>query len=100
MSPGLEPHENAQILERLLQNKLPKNDPILTFVLINAAALFVVAGVCDADVDSLDPSATVIKEVGPGEGRWKEGVRRARWAVESGAAWEQWKAYVAATNGT
>ncbi|KAF3356147.1 hypothetical protein VdG1_06475 [Verticillium dahliae VDG1] len=31
--------------------------------------------------------------------RWKEGVRRARWAVKSGAAWRQWSAFVDVTNG-
>jgi anthranilate phosphoribosyltransferase len=40
----------------------------------------------------------VIKEVGPGGGRWKEGVRRAKWAVGSGEAYRQWEKFVEVTN--
>lgn len=97
---GKEPHENAAILMNLLQNKLPRDDPILHFVLMNTAALFVVAGVCEADTSSMGPGddGQVITERGPGGGRWKEGVRRARWAVESGAAWKQWRQFVEVSN--
>lgn len=100
VSPGKEPHENAQILTRLLQNELPKDDPIVEFVLMNTAALFVVSGICEAGSTDmgLGDDGNVITERGPGGGRWKEGVRLARWAVESGEAWRQWIQFVEASN--
>ncbi|KAJ9668532.1 anthranilate phosphoribosyltransferase [Coniosporium apollinis] len=100
VSPGKEPHENAAILMRLLRGEMDRDDPIMHFVLINTAALFVVSGVCEADESNMGPGddGRVITERGPGGGRWKEGVRRARWAVESGAALRQWEAFVEATN--
>lgn len=100
VSPGKEPHENAQILTKLLQGQLPKDDPIFHFVLMNTAALFVVSGICEADTSDMGhgDDGEVIKERGPGGGRWKEGVRRARWAVESGEAWRQWRQFVEVTN--
>lgn len=100
VSPGKEPHENAAILTRLLQNELPKDDPILEFVLMNTAALFVVSGICEADSTDLGhgDDGKVITERGPGGGRWKEGVRLARWAIESGEAWRQWRQFVEASN--
>ncbi|CAN8101766.1 unnamed protein product [Discula destructiva] len=101
VSPGKEPAENAAILRAILNDELPDTDPILEFVLMNAAALFVVAGVCEADTSAMGPGddGLVITERGPGGGRWKEGVRRARWAVKSGEAWRQWGEFVDATNG-
>ena len=100
VSPGKEPHENAAILTKLLQNQLPWDDPILHFVLMNTAALFVVSGVCEADASDMGhgDDGKVITERGPGGGRWKEGVRRARWAVESGEAWRQWRQFVEVSN--
>ncbi|TAQ88498.1 hypothetical protein B7494_g3190 [Chlorociboria aeruginascens] len=85
VSPGKEPQENAAILTKLLQNQLPQDDPILHFVLINTAALLVVSGICEADTSNTGhgDDGKVIPERGPGGGRWKEGVRRARWAIES-----------------
>jgi anthranilate phosphoribosyltransferase len=100
VSPGKEPHENAEILTKLLQNQLPRDAPIFHFVLMNTAALFVVSGVCEADTSDMGhgDDGKVITERGPGGGRWKEGVRRARWAVESGEAWRQWRQFVEASN--
>ncbi|KAL2067061.1 hypothetical protein VTL71DRAFT_1485 [Oculimacula yallundae] len=100
VSPGKEPHENAAILTSLLQNQLPRDDPILEFVLMNTAALFVVSGVCEADTSDMGhgDDGKVITERGPGGGRWKEGVRRARWAIESGEAWRQWRGFVEVSN--
>lgn len=100
VSPGKEPHENAQILTKLLQNQLPRDDPILHFVLMNTAAMFVISGICDADTSDMGhgDDGKVITERGPGGGRWKEGVRRARWAVESGEAWRQWGSFVEVSN--
>ena len=85
------PHENAKILMSLLHNQLPDNDPVLDFVLINTAALFAVSGICEAEGDE------VICERGSGDLRWKEGVRRAKWAIESGAALRSLHRYVEAT---
>jgi anthranilate phosphoribosyltransferase len=100
VSPGKEPHENAEILTKLLQNQLPRDDPIFHFVLMNTAALFVVSGVCEAETSDMGhgDDGKVILERGPGGGRWKEGVRRARWAVESGEAWRQWRQFVEVSN--
>ncbi|KAI1504507.1 anthranilate phosphoribosyltransferase [Biscogniauxia marginata] len=100
VSPGKEPHENAEILRKILQGELPDEDPILEFVLINTAALFVVSGICEADASNMGPGddGNVITERGPGDGRWKEGVRRARWAIKSGEAWKQWSAFAEVTN--
>lgn len=100
VSPGKEPHENAAILTKLLQGQLPKDDPIFHFVLMNTAALFVVSGICESDTSNMGhgDDGKVITERGPGGGRWKEGVRRARWAVESGDAWRQWSNFVEASN--
>ncbi|KAL8387918.1 hypothetical protein RB595_009577 [Gaeumannomyces hyphopodioides] len=95
-----EPAENAAILERILHGELADDDPILSFVLMNTAALFVTSGICEADRSNMGPGddGKVITERGPGDERWKEGVRRARWAVKSGEAWRQWKAFVEVTN--
>ncbi|KAK3986573.1 anthranilate phosphoribosyltransferase [Cladorrhinum sp. PSN332] len=100
VSPGKEPTENAAILGRILNGEVPDDDPILHFVLINAAALFVVSGICEADTSDLGygDDGKVITERGPGGGRWKEGVRRARWAIKSGEAARQWAKFVEVTN--
>nr|POF23655.1 anthranilate phosphoribosyltransferase [Quercus suber] len=97
---GKSPMENARILMQILRNELPADDPVLHFVLINTAALLAVSGVCDGDESTLGAGddGQVIKERGPGGLRWKEGLRRARWSVTSGAALRQWDAYVEATN--
>lgn len=97
---GKEPHENAQILMEILRNEREREDPILHFVLINTAALFVTSGICDADTSNMGEGddGRVITERGPGGGRWKEGVRRARWVVESGAALREWDKFVDVTN--
>ncbi|ORY13717.1 glycosyl transferase [Clohesyomyces aquaticus] len=100
VSPGQSPEKNAEILLRILRGEVPPDDPILHFVLINTAALFVVSGICDADTSDMGfgDDGEVIKEVGPGGGRWKEGVRRAKWAITSGAALAQWEKFVEVTN--
>ncbi|KAL9608827.1 MAG: hypothetical protein Q9167_006362 [Letrouitia subvulpina] len=100
VSPGRFPAENAETLMRLLRNELPKGDPVLDFVLINTAALFVISGVCDANTSNMDheDSGNVVKETGPGDLRWKEGVRRARWAIESGRAMASLDSFIKATH--
>ncbi|KAL7946017.1 glycosyl transferase [Trichoderma barbatum] len=100
VSSGKEPEENAEILARILQNQLPLDDPVVEFVLINTAALLVASGICEADTSDMGhgDDGNVIKERGPGGQRWKEGVRRAKWAITSGEAWRQWQAFVEVTN--
>lgn len=93
VSPGLMPQENAEILRKLLRNQLPTDDPILHFVLMNTAALFEISGICDNE-----DGEEVIKERGPGGGRWKEGVRLARWATEGGEAWKSWNEFIGVSN--
>ena len=97
---GKQPRENAQILMDLVGNKLPRDHPILDFVIMNVASLLVISGVCDADTSNMGPGddGQVIKEEGPGGGRWKEGVRRARWAIESGEALRNLQKFIEVTN--
>jgi len=100
VSPGKEPTENAAILGQILNGEMDDDHPILHFVLMNTAALLVVSGICDADTSDMGygDDGKVITERGPGGGRWKEGVRRARWAIKSGEAARQWAKFVEVTN--
>ena len=100
VSGGKEPAENAEILSKILHNELPADDPLIDFVLMNTAALLVVSGICEADSSDMGhgDDGQVIHERGPGGQRWKEGIRRARWALKSGEAWRQWTAFVDVTN--
>lgn len=82
VAPGKSPHENAALLKRLLANELPEDHPVLHFVLINAAALFVVAGICGDDNTEM----------------WKEGVRHARLSIENGEALRSWNRFVEVSN--
>ena len=98
---GKDPNENADILMRLLEGNLRDDElPILEVVLMNAAAMLVVSGICEADSSKMDEAdkGAVLAERGPGEGRWKEGIRRARWAVESGAALKSLRAFTEISN--
>lgn len=92
---GKLPRENAKVLVSLLTGQLDKDHPILHFVLMNIAALLVVSGVCDSDSSDL---GEVVKERGPGGGRWKEGLRLARICIEGGKAWEEFQKFVDLTN--
>ena len=100
VSGGKEPEENAEILSKILHNEFPEDDPLIDFVIMNAAALFVVSGICEADTSDMGhgDDGKVVQERGPGGQRWKEGIRRARWALKSGEAWRQWLAFVDVTN--
>ncbi|KAL1964691.1 hypothetical protein VTN77DRAFT_6717 [Rasamsonia byssochlamydoides] len=94
------PKENAAKLMSILRNELPRDDPILDFVLMNVAALLVTSGICESDTSNMGPGddGKVITERGPGGGRWKEGVRRARWAIESGEALKSLERFIEVTN--
>ncbi|CAG8957511.1 hypothetical protein HYFRA_00010377 [Hymenoscyphus fraxineus] len=85
---GKSPDENAEILMQLLSNQLPTDSPTLHFVLMNAAALLVVSGICDGETGG------IVKEIGPGGGRWKEGVRRARKGLEDGKSLESFDQFI------
>lgn len=97
---GETPKDNAKILMRLLEGKLGKDDPVLQVVLMNAAAMMAVSGICEAETSDMGEGddGVVLKERGPGEGRWKEGIRRAQWAIESGAALRSLKAFTEVSN--
>lgn len=100
VGPGKEPQENAEIFRRILSGEMDIDEPVMHFVLINTAALLVVSGLCDADTSAMGPGddSKVVKEVGPGGGRWKEGVRRAKWAIQSGSALKSLESFVEATH--
>ncbi|KAJ5729978.1 uncharacterized protein N7483_004486 [Penicillium malachiteum] len=94
------PEENARKLMTILRNELPSDSPLLEFVLMNVAALLVTSGICESDNSNMGPGddGKVITERGPGGGRWKEGLRRARWAIESGKALERLEQFIEVTN--
>ncbi|KAL3450997.1 glycosyl transferase [Aspergillus insuetus] len=94
------PKDNAAKLMQILRNELPRDDPILSFVLMNVAALLVTSGICESDSSSMGPGddGQVVTERGPGGGRWKEGVRRARWAIESGSALKCFEQFIEVSN--
>ncbi|TVY53188.1 Anthranilate phosphoribosyltransferase [Lachnellula cervina] len=97
-STGKSPSENAAVLVRMMSGELSDDDPVLHFVLMNVTALFVVAGLCDDDTETSKirsyHSKQVIQATGPGGGRWKEGLRRARLALESGFALKSLNQYI------
>ena len=94
------PKENAAKLMSILRNELRRDDPILDFVIMNVAALLVTSGICEANSSNMGPGddGKVVTERGPGGGRWKEGVRRARWALESGQALKTFEQFIEVTN--
>lgn len=97
---GKMPKDNAAKLMSILRNELPRDEPIMDFVIMNVAAILVTSGICEADTSNMGPGddGQVITERGPGGGRWKEGVRRARWAVESGASLKCLEDFITVTN--
>lgn len=48
------PAENAALYTKLINNELPADDPVLNFVLLNAAALLFVANKADSLRDAVD----------------------------------------------
>jgi anthranilate phosphoribosyltransferase len=85
---------------QILRNERPADDPVLQFVLLNTAALITVSGICEAETSHMGEGddGKVVQERGPGGLRWKEGLRRAKWCIQSGAALAQWEAFVKVTN--
>ncbi|OAA65503.1 anthranilate phosphoribosyltransferase [Niveomyces insectorum RCEF 264] len=98
VSPGQSAAANAATMTGILRDERPADDPLLSFVLINTAALLVVSGRCEPDDGGKEDASDVVTERGPGGGRWKEGVRLARAAIRSGEARRQWQRFVEATN--
>jgi anthranilate phosphoribosyltransferase len=94
------PKQNAAKLMNILRNELDPDDPLMHFVLINTAVLFVTSGICEAETSNMGPGddGKVITERGPGGGRWKEGVRRARYAITSGQALNHLEKFIEVTN--
>lgn len=92
---GKGPKENAKVLINILKNELPKDHPILEFVLMNVAVLLVVSGITESDSSDL---GEVIQERGPAGGRWKEGLRLARYCLESGGAMKEFEKFIELTN--
>ena len=94
------PKDNAAKLMEILHDDLPRYDPILDFVLMNVAALLVTSGICESNSSNMGAGddGKVITERGPGGGRWKEGIRRARWALESGEALKSFEKFIEVTN--
>lgn len=94
------PKENAGKLMSILRNELNPDEPLMHFVLINTAALLVISGICESDTSNMGPGddGKVITERGPGGGRWKEGVRRARWAIENGHSLKAFEQFIETTN--
>lgn len=101
VSPGKSPAQNAETLLKILRNKLADGDPLLDFVLINTAALFVISGICAADTSDMGhgDDGVVVRDEGPNGLRWKEGVRRARWALRSGRALASLEAFIGVSRG-
>ncbi|KAF8430259.1 glycosyl transferase [Tirmania nivea] len=99
---GHSPQTNAAILTRLLRGQIPPTGPsdetaILDFVILNTAALCVVAGVVPsaAHKGSRWVDEEEVDEGGYAVGRkWREGVEMVRRGVESGRAWAAWEEFV------
>lgn len=88
---GRGPKDNAKVLLSILKNDLGHDHPILHFVLMNCAALLVVSGITESDSSEY---GEVITERGPAGGRWKEGLRLARWCLESGKALQEFEKFI------
>jgi len=84
---GKGPSENAEILKRLLGGKMQKGDPIMDFVLCNAAALVAVTGVVEGD--------EVLGEEGVMRGSlWKIAAEKAMEGIISGECSRSWERFV------
>ncbi|KAH0609931.1 uncharacterized protein H6S33_012477 [Morchella sextelata] len=80
--------ENAVILRRLLTGKGVESDrPVKEFILVNTAALLVVAGAV-GEVERVPEGEVARGEV------WKKAVKRAEEAMGDGSAWKEWCSFV------
>lgn len=70
------PQENAVMVNKLINNELPENHPILDYVVMNAAALAVISNEAE---------------------NWKKGVELARQSITSGEAKAAFEAFAFAT---
>lgn len=92
---GKGPRENAKVLLSILKNEMDRDHPILHFVLMNVAALLVVSGITESDSSEY---GEVIQDRGPAGGRWKEGLRLARYCLESGKALQEFEKFIDLTH--
>lgn len=80
--------ENAVILERLLTGRGVESDrPVKEFILVNTAALLVVAGAV-GEVERVPKGQVAEGEV------WKKAMKRAEEAMGDGSAWREWCGFV------
>lgn len=98
VQPGKSAEENAELLLKILKNQVSFDAPVLHFVLMNAAALFVISGVCEGPKSAFGDNSPVDATVGPGGCRWREGVRLARAALENGRSLDMVERFAAVTH--
>ncbi|KAF8249281.1 anthranilate phosphoribosyltransferase [Wilcoxina mikolae CBS 423.85] len=84
---GKGPAENAEILKRLLGGKMQVGEPIMDFVLGNAAALIAVSGAVEGE--SQVGADGVVRGT-----LWKNAVQRALYGIHSGESWRCWERFV------
>ena len=92
---GKGPKENGVVLMNILRNEMDRDHPILHFVLMNVAALLVVSGITESDSSEYGEVNT---ERGPAGGRWKEGLRLARYCLESGKSMQEFEKFIDLTH--
>lgn len=69
VAPGGTPEENAAILRQILNGEMDKNNPIMHFVLMNAATMIAMSGCCEETTEKANSRGLpgdVITETGPG----------------------------------
>jgi anthranilate phosphoribosyltransferase len=84
---GKGPGENAKILIRLLSGKMQVGEPIMDFVLGNAAALIAVSGAVEGE--SQVGADGVVKG-----SLWKNAVEMALEGINNGESWRCWQRFV------
>ncbi|KAI5801642.1 glycosyl transferase family, a/b domain-containing protein [Peziza echinospora] len=99
---GKQPAENAEILKKLLNGQIdPEADTderaILDFVLINTAALLVVAGLFEHGHEHENEDEQVDENGVANHRKWKDAVALVREGITSGRAWRAWEAFAKST---
>ena len=85
---GKGPQENAALVKKLLTGGMRAGEPIMDFVLVNAAALIAVAGVVEGTAE--------VGADGVMRGTlWTNAVAEAQRAAADGASWECWTQFAA-----